>query len=48
MVGLIKAANKGAPDVAAKPRSAQIMTIISWCTYLGVFLPIDYNPGINS
>ena len=36
MVGLPKAANKGAPDVATKPRSAQIMTIISWCTYAGV------------
>ena len=48
MVGSGEAANKEAPEVAAKPRSVQIMTIISWCTYLGVPLVIDDNPSINS
>ena len=47
MIGTGDAANKEAPEVAAKPRSVQIMTIISWCTYPGVPLLIDDNPSIN-
>jgi len=38
MVGLSEATNKEAPEVAAKIRSAQIMTVISWCTYPVVYL----------
>ena len=38
MVGLSEATNKESPEVAAKIRSAQIMTVISWCTYPVVYL----------
>ena len=38
MVGLSEATNKESPEVAAKIRSAQIITVISWCTYPVVYL----------
>jgi len=38
MVGLSEATNKETAEVAAKIRSAQIMTVISWCTYPVVYL----------
>ena len=38
MVGLSAATNKESGPVAGKIRSAQIMTVISWCTYPVVYL----------
>jgi len=38
MVGLSGATNKETPVVAGKIRTAQIMTVISWCTYPVVYL----------
>merc|ERR1712205_5990 len=38
MVGLSAATNKEAPEVAARIRTAQVMTVISWCTYPVVYL----------
>jgi len=38
MVGLSSATNKETPVVAGKIRTAQIMTVISWCTYPVVYL----------
>jgi bacteriorhodopsin len=38
MIGLSAATNKESPVVAGKIRSAQIMTVISWCTYPVVYL----------
>jgi len=38
MVGLSAATNKETPVVAGKIRTAQIMTVISWCTYPVVYL----------
>merc|ERR1712070_805393 len=33
MVGLSAATSKEAPEIAGRIRTAQIMTVISWCTY---------------
>jgi len=38
MVGLSEATNKEEKEVAGKIRTAQIMTVISWCTYPVVYL----------
>merc|ERR1712151_1342428 len=39
LVGLSAATNmEAAPDVAGKIRTAQVMTVISWCTYPIVYL----------
>jgi len=38
MVGLSAATNKESPEVAGRIRTAQIMTVISWCTYPVVYL----------
>merc|ERR1711998_449214 len=38
MVGLSEATNKESAEVAGKIRTAQIMTVISWCTYPVVYL----------
>jgi len=38
MVGLSEATNKEEKEVASKIRTAQIMTVISWCTYPVVYL----------
>merc|ERR1711976_686969 len=38
IIGLSAATNKETPDVAGKIRTAQIMTVISWCTYPVVYL----------
>jgi bacteriorhodopsin len=38
MVGLSDATSKESPEVAGKIRTAQIATVISWCTYPVVYL----------
>merc|ERR1712031_107989 len=38
MVGLSEATNKESAEVAGRIRTAQIMTVISWCTYPVVYL----------
>jgi bacteriorhodopsin len=38
IIGLSAATNKETPAVAGKIRTAQIMTVISWCTYPVVYL----------
>merc|ERR1711934_949321 len=38
IIGLSAATNKETPEVAGKIRTAQIMTVISWCTYPVVYL----------
>merc|ERR1712146_69897 len=39
IIGLSAATNKETPAVAGKIRTAQIMTVISWCTYPVVLVP---------